>query len=187
MRKFIGPVCGLVLAGLVTSRASADLLLFDTGAPDGRMAMASRPPSAGTEIEAADDFIASNPFTVNSATFTGLVTGANPTVGEVVVEIYRVFPKDSDTVRTIQVLTRANSPSDNTFTSRDSVGAQLTFMTTALNATFTASNSVLNGINKAPNQTTGGEGPVTGQEVKFTVNFTTPLILPAKNIAELFD
>jgi hypothetical protein len=54
----------------------------------------------------------------------------------------------------------------------------LTFSATVLNASFTASNSVLNGINPMPNQTTLGEGPVTGQEVRFSVNFTTPFNLP---------
>ena len=29
-----------------------------------------------------------------------------------------------------------------------------------------------------PGQTTGGNGPITGQEVLFTVNFTTPIDLP---------
>jgi hypothetical protein len=42
-----------------------------------------------------------------------------------------------------------------------------------------AANSVINGINAKPNQFTGGEGPVTGQEVQFNVLFTTPIILPA--------
>jgi len=44
---------------------------------------------------------------------------------------------------------------------------------------FTALNSVLNGINPAPNQQTNGEGPVTGQEVLFTYEFGSPLFLPA--------
>ena len=38
---------------------------------------------------------------------------------------------------------------------------------------------MLNGINKLPNQFTGGEGPVTGEEVSFNVTFTTPFDLPA--------
>jgi hypothetical protein len=37
----------------------------------------------------------------------------------------------------------------------------------------------VNGINPVPNQTTGGEGPVTGQEVLFSVSFITPFTLPA--------
>ncbi len=42
---------------------------------------------------------------------------------------------------------------------------------TLLNANFTVANSVLNGINPIPNQTTGGEGPVTGEEVQFDITF----------------
>jgi hypothetical protein len=39
---------------------------------------------------------------------------------------------------------------------------------------------VVNGTNKKPDQTTHGEGPLTGQEeVEITINFTTPIILPA--------
>ena len=63
------------------------------------------------------------PTRITSATFTGLLTGATPSVGEVVVEIYRVFPKDSDGVGragrplTPNVPTRANSPSDVAFAS----------------------------------------------------------------------
>jgi hypothetical protein len=55
----------------------------------------------------------------------------------------------------------------------------LTFTTTTLSNGFTAANSVLNGINPKPNQTTLGEGPVTGQEVLFTVTFLTPISLTA--------
>ena len=40
-------------------------------------------------------------------------------------------------------------------------------------------NSVLNGINRKPNEFTGGEGSVTGQEVRFDVAFATPFDLPA--------
>ena len=46
--------------------------------------------------------------------------------------------------------------------------------------TFTASNSVQHaGIHPKPDQTTGGNGSVTGLEVQFSVNFTTPFDLPA--------
>jgi hypothetical protein len=48
-----------------------------------------------------------------------------------------------------------------------------------LNSTFTAANSVLNGINPIPNQTTGGEGSVTGEEVQFDLTFLTPIDLSA--------
>jgi hypothetical protein len=58
------------------------------------------------------------------------------------------------------------------------VAASLTFTTTLLSAKFTALNSVLNGIHPVPNQTTGGDGPVTGEEVTFEVTFTPPIVLP---------
>jgi hypothetical protein len=46
---------------------------FSTGNPDGRMAMASRPSSAGkVEIEAVDDFILTLPTNITNATFIGL-------------------------------------------------------------------------------------------------------------------
>jgi hypothetical protein len=53
----------------------------------------------------------------------------------------------------------------------------LTFATTLLNPSFTAANSIVNGINKSLTPLTGGEGPVTGQEVVFTLNFSTPFNL----------
>jgi hypothetical protein len=160
--------------------AEADVVLFDSGAPDGKMATASRPDAGGKiEIESADDFIANSPFKINSATFTGLITGATPTIGQVTVEMYRVFPLDSTIPPSGNVLTRTNSPSDIAFATRDSTANTLTFSTATLSTTFTAGNSVLNGINKFPNQTTGGEGGVTGTEVQFTVNFSTPFSLPA--------
>ncbi|MDB5925884.1 MAG: hypothetical protein JWN13_4820 [Betaproteobacteria bacterium] len=152
---------------------------FTTGNPDGLLGSASRPASSGKiEIESADDFTLASQTTINTATFTGLLTGA-PTIGEVRVEIYRIFPKDSDTTRTPQVPSRANSPSDVAFADRDTAAANLSFTTTLLNPTFSANNSVLNGINKSPNQTTGGEGPIRGSEVLFNVTFTNPFILPA--------
>ena len=53
-----------------------------------------------------------------------------------------------------------------------------------IQSSFTANNSVLNGINPLnptppPGEFTGGELAVTGQEVEFNVLFTTPFVLPA--------
>jgi protein with PEP-CTERM/exosortase system signal len=175
----------LLGAALIAARADAQLFSFTTGAPDGRLATGSRPgnPSfAQIEIESADDFILSSPTQLTSATFTGLIPAgvSLSSVGEVQVEIYRVFPLDSTNPPSGMVPTRANSPSDNAFDFRNSLsGGGLSFTSSILNPTFTAANSILNGINKSPNQTTGGEGPVTGQEVQFTVTFTNPLNLPA--------
>jgi PEP-CTERM motif len=162
--------------------AIAGTVFFSTGDPNNLMAMASRPGTAGKlEIEAADDFfIGGTGARIDSATFTGLITNvgvASPTIGQVVVELYNIFPVDSDTGRAIHVPTRTNSPSDVDFSSRDSIDGTLSFTTTTLAATSTAANSVLNGINPSPNQTTNGEGPVTGAEVRFGITFNTPIFL----------
>ena len=166
---------------------NADTFFFNNGNVTNQMAVASRPQSQGKfEIEAGDDFLLSNRTQINSATFTGLVP-AGSTVTDLTVEIYRVFPNDSNVARTSgpptfstsQVPTRVNSPSDVAFASRDSAASELTFSTSALAATFTALNSVQpGGIHPMPGQTTGGNGPVTGQETLFNVTFTTPFDLP---------
>jgi hypothetical protein len=177
MRKtLIAVVAGFAL--LAGSACFASPFTFSTGSPDGRMAMASRPDSvAGIEIEAADDFTLATSTAISGATFTGLVTGTMPSIGTVGVEIYRVFPLDSNTTRTPAVPTRTNSPSDVAF---ESLGAgDFTFTTTTLAGSFAAANSVLNGIFPAPSQTTGGDGAVSGQELEFALTFAMPLSLPA--------
>src|SRR5262249_43283119 len=83
----------------VSGPATAATFLFGTGDPDGRMAAASRPSSAGAfEIETGDDFVLTSQTTLNHASFTGLLTGGSSVldVGNVAVEIYRVFPFDSN-------------------------------------------------------------------------------------------
>jgi hypothetical protein len=142
------------------------------------MASATRPSSAGaSEIESADDFILTSQTVINGATFTGLVPVGSHVTG-VTLEIYRVFPQDSDTTRTPQVPTRVNSPSDVAFAARS--GASLNFVTSLLATSFTAANSVApGGIHPAPNSTTGGNGPVTGLEEQVSVALLTPFNLEA--------
>jgi hypothetical protein len=168
--------------------AAADPFFFSTGNPDGRIATAARPESAGKfEIESADDFGLTAQTSITGATFTGLLTGVAPNISQVVVEIYRVFPNDSDVGRTSgspvfstnQVPTRVNSPSDVAVDSRELSSGSLSLQTQALGS-FTANNSVQpGGIHPLPGQTTGGNGAVTGSEVTFSVNFTTPFNLAA--------
>ena len=116
-----------------------------------------------------------------AAIAVGLLTaapaGAIPVVNDVEIELYHVFPVDSDPARMPNVLTRTNSPSDNNFAAADGILGGLTFTTTVLNPNFTAANSVFNNIFPAPIQFTGGQGPMTGAEVKFDVKFTSPLTL----------
>jgi len=173
----------LLAIGLLTAiPAAADGVIVNTGSPDGLIAMASRPESPGKiEIEAADDFVLTGATNVTGGSFVGLLpTGASlSSIKEVVVEIYRVFPKDSTVPPSGNVVTRVNSPSDVEFESRDSSTGSLKFTPALLQNTFTTVNSVLNGINKAPNQFTGGDGSATGEVVSFNVAFTTPFDLPA--------
>jgi hypothetical protein len=173
----------LLLASLLPAApAVAAVYHFSTGGPDNQMAAVSQPSTAGVEAEAADDFVLDQPTAITHATFTGLFAGgtAPPTVSDVTVEIYRVFPQDSTSPPSGNVPTRVSSPSDVAFASRDSAASALTFTTSVLSPTFTALNSVQSGgIHPVPNQTTGGNGPLTGQEVAFDVTFTAPFVLPA--------
>ena len=172
----------LFLAGVLLVPVSG-ATLFDTGSPDGKLGAASRPDSVGAiEIESADDFLFSSPTRITGATFTGMlpIDFALGGVSQVAVEIYRVFPKDSANPPSGNVPTRVNSPSDVAFDTRDSaVAGQLSFTAALLSAQFSVANTIVNGINKIPNQTTGGEGAARGEEVLFTVTFNTPLDLPA--------
>jgi hypothetical protein len=180
---------GLVLIALLSlaSRVAAHSFFstfFSTGNPDGQIGTLSRPASAGlVQTETADDFILSESMVINSATFTGLLPlGASlASINRVEVEIYHVFPVDSDTTRTPAVVTRTNSPSDVEIddATRDTLDGSLTANATAVNPTFSVLNSVVNNINKSPNQFTGGEGSVTGEEVSITVTFHPPIALPA--------
>jgi hypothetical protein len=163
---------------LLVSPASGQAFKFNTGSPDGKIAMATNPSSAANvERETGDDFVLTSPTTITGATFTGLITGTNASIGDVVTEIYRVFPEDSGPFDN-KVPTRTNSPSDVAFRSRDSASNDFTFTTAVIDPTFTAAKSVLFGID--PNNLhTGGEPAVTGQEVEFSIKFSNPLTLPA--------
>ena len=161
--------------------AAADPFFFSTGNPDGKIATLARIASPGKlETETADDFVTTRlTTTIQSATFTGLlVGGASPAdVKNVEIELYHVFPRDSTFPPDGRVLSRLNSPADNEFAAADGRLGQLSFHTIVLSPSFTAANSVINGINAFPNQFTGGEGQVTGVEVQFQVDFTTPFLL----------
>ena len=149
---------------------------FSTGNPDGKMATATRPAVGGAfEIESADDFVLTHSTSITSATFTGLLPAGAPLsdIGEVVVEIYRVFPKDSTFPPSGNVPTRVNSPSDVAFQERDSTSG-LTFTPGVLAASFPVANSVQPGGIHLPSTPPGGDGSVNGEEVQFSVNFASP-------------
>jgi hypothetical protein len=168
---------------LATS-ARAATFFFTAGAPDGRLGAASRPASPGKlETETADDFILSETTVIARATITGLVPTGTPLskISAVEVEVYHVFPLDSADPPSGNVPTRANSPGDVEIASatRDSGPGTLAFSASLVSGTFSVANTVVNGINKKPNQTTLGEGPATGEEVQIDITFSTPIILPA--------
>lgn len=176
-RKSMVSVSVVSLCLLTTPSHAA--FFFSNGDVTNSMATASQPSNGGNlEIEAADDFTTTKQTQITYASFTGLLTGTDLTVQDVVIEIYRVFPNDSTLPPSGNVPTRNNSPSDVAFDSRDSATNGLSFSTTIVSASFTALNSVLNGINAQPNQNTLGEGPVTGEEVTFNITFLTPFDLP---------
>jgi hypothetical protein len=188
MRKIL---IALGASSLLAGPALAEPFTFSTGPATNQIATATRPSTAGKfEIESADDFALSQTTRLTSATFTGLLPSGSPlsSISQVVVEIYRVFPNDSDvgrtsgpqTFSTSQVPTRVNSPSDVAFDSRDSAAGSLSYTTAVLAGSFTANNSVQpGGIHPKPNQTTGGDGAVTGEEVTISVTFLQPFDLPA--------
>ena len=176
-------ITALTLISLgVALPAGADTVLYNNDFPDGKIGTASRPNSGSGERETADDFVLTTAASVTGAAFTGLMP-ANASVKSVVVEIYRVFPNDSDVGRTTGpptfsvppgIPTRVNSPSDVAFDSRVS-GSTLQFIATPLQNSFTVNSSIVNAISVGA----GSAGAVTGQEVRFNVLFTTPFDLPA--------
>jgi hypothetical protein len=176
--------CGLVL---LTFQASAASFTFSTGNPDGKMATLSRPAGGGAiQTETADDFVITQAVVITQATFTGLFSPILGRLGpssleRVEIEIYHVFPADSVNPPSTNVPTRVNSPSDVEIdeATRDSADGSLSFTTTLVSPMFIASNSVVNGINKAPGQTTHGEGLTIAQEVLISVTFNPPIALPA--------
>ena len=181
MRRITCVLTGLAFLIVMAATASAGTFFFSTGAPDGRIATASRPEShRKIEIESADDFILTVRTVLHEATFTGLLDQAGQgEIREVRVEIYRVFPADSNTTRTIHVPTRTNSPSDVALTDRSNIDGNLSFTATVVDHHVAVANSVIDGIHPAPDQHTEGDGAVAGQAVEFHVVFTEPLDLPA--------
>src|SRR5215467_401301 len=104
-------VLTLAFAASFVAAAQADQFSFSTGSPDGKLGAFSRPAgSQGVETETADDFVLTQPTILNGATVHGLITGASASnITRVEVEIYHIFPLDSDMNRTAAVPTRTNS------------------------------------------------------------------------------
>jgi hypothetical protein len=170
--------------GLATL-AWADPFGFSTNDADGKLGALSQPVSSGKlETETADDFILAETTSIAQATITGLVVPgtALANIQNVEVELYHVFPTDSDQGRTPSVPSRANSPADveiDTATRDGSLGT-LGFTTKLLHSDFTVANTVVNDLVVAPlDHVAHGEGPTSGDLVQITVTFDPPILLPA--------
>jgi len=163
--------------------AASPIVLYSNLAVTNGMAAASRPEVVGgpQEIEAADDFILTGGgAAVTELKFIGILTAGilSFNVNATNLEIYRVFPKDSQDPPDGHVPTRVNSPSDVAFAEVGPAGFSSVTIT-QISPSFTALNSVKNGINPLPNVQTNGEGPLTGAEFLFDVVLSSPLLLPA--------
>src|SRR6266542_303038 len=168
---------------LLAAQAPAASFTFSTGNPDGKIATLSRSASPGKiQTETADDFVLTQSVVISQATFTGLLPLGAPLTGisGVEIEIYHVFPGDSANPPSGNVPNRTNSPADVEIDSatRDSADGSLSFSATIVSPSFSASNSVVNGINKSPNEKTNGEGAVNGEEVLIMIEFNPPISLP---------
>ena len=183
MRSRVSLVLAMITAGAwLATPAWAETFFFTSGNPDGRLGALSRSESPGKiETETADDFILTETTVINGATITGLVINAPAAnITNVEVELYNKFPLDSVIPPSGHVLSRVNSPADVEIdaATRDGQDGTLSFAPRLLNANFSVSSTVLNGINPTPSRT-GGDGSASGQEVQITITFTKPIVLPA--------
>jgi hypothetical protein len=172
----------LIIGVWLAMPVRADTFFFSTGNADGQLGALSRRPSPGKiETETADDFVLQQTTAITQATITGLIPAGTQTISNVEVELYHIFPLDSADPPSGNVPSRQNSPSDVEIDSatRDGSLGTLAFISSLVNSNFFVQNTVVNGINKIPDNTTHGEGSTTGQEVAITIYFTTPIILPA--------
>jgi hypothetical protein len=179
-----GLLAALAILALSGAAFAQDAKLVNTGNPDGKLGALSRRPSANKlETETADDFVLKQTSVISGATIAGLISPAVPleNIASVEVELYHIFPEDSVEPPSGNVPSRGNSPGDVEIDSatRDASTKTLRFTATLLNPNFTVQNTVVNGINKKPLNTTHGEGAVTGEEVEIAITFTTPIVLPA--------
>ena len=182
--RLVSLVAASVTAGVwLATPVWADPFFFSTGTPDGLLGALSQPASTGhLETETADDFLLTETTTIAQATIVGLIPSGTPlaNISNVEVEVYHIFPKDSADPPSGNVPARANSPADveiDTATRDGSLGT-LDFNASLLDESFSVLNTVVDGINKKPNNMTLGEGAASGEMVQITITFTPPIALP---------
>ncbi len=184
-RLLVSLVAATVTAGVwLATPAWAEPFFFSTGNPDGLIGTLSQPASAGhLETETADDFILTGTTSIDQATITGLIPSGTPlaNISNVEVEVYHVFPRDSADPPSGNVPARTNSPGDveiDTATRDGSLGT-LDFSASLSDEGFSVLNTVVDGINQAPENVTNGEGAASGELVEITITFNPPIVLPA--------
>jgi hypothetical protein len=179
--------CAAACAALAASPAGAVTVFhFSTGAPDGRLGALSQPANdSHIQTETADDFFAGSRTRLTGASFTGLLTGGATAadVRNVEIEFYHIFPGDSHTPPSGLVDSRVNSPGDVEIgaDTRDGADGSLSFTTRVDSERFSVGNTVTTGIHDAP-EFTNGDGPATGEEVSFNVNFLRPVDLDTTHL-----
>ena len=181
------------LIGLLPAAAAAaeTPFFFSTGDPDGKIATATRPDTARSIRDRVGRRLRSHPFDVNHQRDLHRPAATRCDGGAMSARSSSrstaCFRKDSDvgrtsgspTFSTSNVPTRVNSPSDIAFQERDA-GSGLTFSTERAGRHFTALNSVQpGGIHPLPGSIHGRQWCCQGEEVQFTVTFTTPFLLAA--------
>ncbi len=139
-----------------TAAAQDTQVIVNTGNADGKLGALSRRPNANMlETETADDFVLKQTTVLTGASVTGLISPATP------------------------LTNIANGDVEIDSATRDAGLRTLKFTASLLNANFSVLNTVVNGIQKKPLNTTHGEGPATGEEVEIALTFTSPIVLPA--------
>jgi len=184
MKQYLLAAAALTAGAWLATPACADPFFFSSGTPDGLLGTFSQPASTDhLETETADDFILTDTTSIAQATITGLIQRGTPlaSIGNLEVEVYHVFPKDSADPPSGNVPARTNAPADVEIDSatRDGSLGTLSFDASLLDESFSVLNTVADGINQVPDNVTLGEGPANGEMVQITITFTPPIVLPA--------
>ena len=173
--RFVIP---LSMLGCLPAMPAAALLpavySFSTGDPDGKIATASRPESTENSRSSPRMISCSPTTSITSATFTGLVPGGGERPPTSSSRSIAYFPRLGcrphqrvAAVLDVEVPTRVNSPSDVAFLEADSATGGLVLDQGARGDLHRKQLGETGGIYPEPESDTGGNGAVTGEEVRF--------------------
>ena len=187
--RFVIPLAMLGSLPMPAAALLPAVYSFSTGDPDGLIATAARPESRPENSRSNRPMTSCSPNTtsITSATFTGLVPAGSSATG-VVVEIYRVFPTDSDVGAHQRAANVLDGPGAHAgqfalrYRARRARHRERPISRPrSLDPSFTANNSVTAG--RYPSQTEPTPPAATvrsrARKCSSTVNFATPFVLPA--------